>query len=218
MPENVITQIRVKTDGVLAEESAPIGTSTNYVDYQGASLQSILGSGLSPDKTIKQQLTEVQTAIQNNKNTIQQMNQSYNMAKKIINKVNALSQQVNEIQSNTSNEVARQLNQRTLTTQDIRYQTNSGKNLQDVLGALINLPLDSQNLRDCLENIVKKLNNSNNNNDSDSNNDLMWESIGEKPFQIEFVENLPFESFTKIIYYIGDSISYQVRNALLNNI
>ncbi len=33
MPENVITQIRVKTDGVLAEESAPIGTSTNYVDY-----------------------------------------------------------------------------------------------------------------------------------------------------------------------------------------
>ncbi len=203
MSDNIIKQIKVKNNGAISEQNYQIGTSAEYVDYQGTSLQNILGSGLSSTTPIKQQLNEMQSAIQENKNTIQQMNESYNTAKKIINRVNSLSDKIDEIQNNTSREITAQLNQKIFTTNDIRYQINSSQNLQNVLGNLINLPLNSQNLRICLENIVKRLGT-----EGAGENNLEWEPFeGGKPFKFECyrtedgeIDSLKVENFIKEYY------------------
>ena len=192
MPENIITQIKVKTDDVISEESIPIGTSANYVDYEGSSLQNILGTGLDPNHPIKEQLDELHATVQENKNTIQEMNQSYGTAKKIINKMDALSQQITDIQNNTADEITHQLNQRIFTTNDIRYQINSNKTLQQTLGNLINFPLNALNFRDCLEKIVNRLGGEGG--EGGGSNSLTWSSIDQQNKPIHFANEEYFNS------------------------
>ena len=150
MPNNlendnsIIKKILIENNG--SYKQANIGTSAEYVDYNGSSIADAL-------EDVQQQLTDIAQQVESNSEQITIMDETFGNAKKVINKINSMSNKIDNLSQNISNEVQKNINETTFFTKDIIWQDNLARNLRSVLGNLINLPLQAINLRDWIEKI-----------------------------------------------------------------
>lgn len=142
--DSIIKKIVIENNGTY--DQANIGTSAEYVDYNNASVADTLDN-------IQQQLTRVIQQLTNNTEQIAEMDETVGNARKAINKINSMKNQIEHLSQDIGDEVQKNINNTTFFTKDIIWQDNLERTLRSVLGNLINLPLQATNLRDWIEKI-----------------------------------------------------------------
>lgn len=142
--DSIIKKIVIENNGTY--DQANIGTSAEYVDYNNASVADTLDN-------IQQQLTRVIQQLTNNTEQIAEMDETVGNARKAINKINLMQNQIEHLSQDIGNQVQKNINNTTFFTKNIIWQDNLERTLRSVLGNLINLPLQATNLRDWIEKI-----------------------------------------------------------------
>lgn len=152
MPNEVIKTIAVYEDNVLSGE-VDIGTSANLVDYDNGTVEEALND-------IKNQLITLNAAIAANTAKIEEMNEKFTTAKTIINKMDNVQDRLDQIPNEIQTQVQDAIDRKTFLTENIIYQQGMYyKTLKEILGNLMNLPLNSTNLREWMEKISNILSN-----------------------------------------------------------
>lgn len=142
--DSIIKKIVIENNGTY--DQANIGTSAEYVDYNNTSVADTLDN-------IQQQLTRVIQQLTNNTEQITEMDETFGDARKVINKINLMQNQIEHLSQDIGNQVQKNINNTTFFTKNIIWQDNLERTLRSVLGNLINLPLQATNLRDWIEKI-----------------------------------------------------------------
>lgn len=142
--DSIIKKIVIENNGTY--DQANIGTSAEYVDYNNTSVADTLDN-------IQQQLTRVIQQLTNNTEQIAEMDETVGNARKAINKINLMQNQIEHLSQDIGNQVQKNINNTTFFTKNIIWQDNLERTLRSVLGNLINLPLQATNLRDWIEKI-----------------------------------------------------------------
>lgn len=142
--DSIIKKIIIENNGTY--DQANIGTSAEYVDYNNTSVADTLDN-------IQQQLARVIQQLTNNTEQITEMDETFGNARKVINKINLMQNQIEHLSQDIGDQVQKNINNTTFFTKDIIWQDNLERTLRSVLGNLINLPLQAINLRDWIEKI-----------------------------------------------------------------
>lgn len=81
------------------------------------------------------------------------MDETFGNARKVINKINSMQNQIGHLSQDIGDEVQKNINNTTFFTKDIIWQDNLKRTLRSILGNLVNLPLQAIDLRDWIEKI-----------------------------------------------------------------
>ena len=144
---NIIKKIRMADNGGNSYTEANIGTEADYVDYDNYDNSNVREA---LDK-LNQKALQLQNIVENNSQTIREMNETFDTARKIINKINNLKTQVEGIPTQVELQVQKEIDEKVFYTKDIHWQPGIQRSLRSVLGNLVNLPLNATDLRDWME-------------------------------------------------------------------
>lgn len=152
MAEPIIKKIKINTDDGNGGESVNIGTSAQYVDYNNETVASALTS-------VNVQIQNLKTQLKNCENIIATMNDKYVTAKNVKQQISNMETEITNVPNLVSNQVYNRIKNTAFLVEHIKWKkVKNYIGLDEVLGNLLNLPLDSKNLRDWIEkisNIIK---------------------------------------------------------------